>query len=119
MYYSRGLARHFQLLSTTWPRRERPAYIGLFHNMPVLLGGGVLPQRAQLGVLREHERSVIVLAFNGAHDDDLAGQLLYVGRFRAQSLPVVVGPREEIEAAAGPQVMAQLDAGKAWCPPEA
>ncbi|WP_341855575.1 hypothetical protein [Brachybacterium sp. GPGPB12] len=33
--YSRGLARHFQLLSATWPEQERPAYVGLFHDLPV------------------------------------------------------------------------------------
>src|SRR5690606_16145701 len=33
--YSRGLARHFQLLAATWPEQERPAYVGLFHDLPV------------------------------------------------------------------------------------
>lgn len=65
------------------------------------------------------ERSAVVVAFNGAHDPELAGHLLYVGMSRARSLLVVVGPREEIEAAAGAKVMAALDAGAAWCPPEA
>ena len=36
--YSRGLARHFQLLSATWPEQERPAYVGLFHDLPVRWG---------------------------------------------------------------------------------
>jgi len=36
--YSRGLARHFQLLSATWPGQERPAYVGLFHDLPVRWG---------------------------------------------------------------------------------
>ena len=36
--YSRGLARHFQLLATTWPERERPAFVGLFHDLPVRWG---------------------------------------------------------------------------------
>ncbi|WP_241237374.1 nuclease-related domain-containing DEAD/DEAH box helicase [Brachybacterium saurashtrense] len=36
--YSRGLARHFQLLATTWPPEERPAYVGLFHDLPVTWG---------------------------------------------------------------------------------
>ena len=38
MCYSRGLARHFQLLSATWPARERPAYIGTFHQLPFRWG---------------------------------------------------------------------------------
>ncbi|ASK64712.1 NERD domain protein [Brachybacterium avium] len=36
--YSRGLARHFQLLTSTWPVEERPAYVGLFHDLPVRWG---------------------------------------------------------------------------------
>ncbi|MGP9734844.1 NERD domain-containing protein [Brachybacterium sp. AOP42-C2-15] len=36
--YSRGLARHFQLLAATWPEEERPAYVGLFHELPVRWG---------------------------------------------------------------------------------
>ena len=36
--YSRGLARHFQHLVTTWPQEERPAYVGLFHQLPVRWG---------------------------------------------------------------------------------
>lgn len=68
------------------------------------------------------ERSAVVLAFNGAHEPALAGQMLYVGMSRAQSHLVVVGPREEIVAAAGTAgeaVMRALDAGQAWSPPEA
>jgi hypothetical protein len=36
--YSRGLARHFQLLTATWPEEERPAFVGLFHDLPVRWG---------------------------------------------------------------------------------
>lgn len=36
--YSRGLARHFQQLSQAWPEEERPAYVGLFHDLPVQWG---------------------------------------------------------------------------------
>lgn len=36
--YSRGLARQFQLLAATWPEEERPAYVGLFHELPVRWG---------------------------------------------------------------------------------
>lgn len=37
--YSRGLARFFQRETATWPRRERPAYVGLFHQLAVDWGG--------------------------------------------------------------------------------
>jgi hypothetical protein len=33
--YSRGLARFFQREAATWPAKERPAYVGLFHQLPV------------------------------------------------------------------------------------
>jgi hypothetical protein len=36
--YSRGLARFFERLTATWPNRERPAYVGLFHQLPILWG---------------------------------------------------------------------------------
>lgn len=36
--YSRGLARHFQLLTAQWPKGDRPAYVGLFHDLPVTWG---------------------------------------------------------------------------------
>ncbi|WP_278236060.1 NERD domain-containing protein/DEAD/DEAH box helicase [Isoptericola sp. AK164] len=36
--YSRGLGRYFQRITATWPRRDRPAYVGLFHELPVSWG---------------------------------------------------------------------------------
>lgn len=33
--YSRGLARYFERTTRTWPAREQPAYVGLFHQLPV------------------------------------------------------------------------------------
>jgi hypothetical protein len=33
--YSRGLARFFEREAATWPVKERPAYVGLFHRLPV------------------------------------------------------------------------------------
>ena len=36
--YSRGLARWFERNTELWPRRERPAYVGLFHQLPVEWG---------------------------------------------------------------------------------
>lgn len=36
--YSRGLARFLQRLSETWPVKERPAFVGLFHQLPVEWG---------------------------------------------------------------------------------
>ncbi len=36
--YSRGLGRYFERITATWPRRERPAYVGLFHDLPLSWG---------------------------------------------------------------------------------
>ena len=36
--YSRGLARYFERTVETWKPRERPAYVGLFHQLPVQWG---------------------------------------------------------------------------------
>ena len=36
--YSRGLARFLQRLSETWPASERPAFVGLFHRLPIEWG---------------------------------------------------------------------------------
>ena len=36
--YSRGLARFLQRLADTWPARERPAFVGLFHQLPIEWG---------------------------------------------------------------------------------
>ena len=36
--YSRGLARFLQGVTTEWKPRERPSYVGLFHDLPVKCG---------------------------------------------------------------------------------
>ena len=36
--YSRGLARYFERITATWRPKERPAYVGLFHQLPVEWG---------------------------------------------------------------------------------
>lgn len=38
MCYSRGLGRFLQLFTAQWPEQERPAYVGLFHDLPVSWG---------------------------------------------------------------------------------
>lgn len=38
MCYSRGLGRYLERTTSTWPARERPAYVGLFHELPVRWG---------------------------------------------------------------------------------
>lgn len=36
--YSRGLARYFELVVSGWPEEERPLFVGLFHDLPLMLG---------------------------------------------------------------------------------
>ena len=36
--YSRGLARFLQRFTAGWKPRERPSYVGLFHELPVMWG---------------------------------------------------------------------------------
>ncbi|MFI7481488.1 NERD domain-containing protein [Kocuria sp. M1R5S2] len=63
------------------------------------------------------ERSVVVLAVNGFQDPARARRMVYVGMSRARSLLVVVAPREVLAEAAGPELLAALDAGQSWSPP--
>ena len=36
--YSRGLGRYLERVTEQWPRRERPAFVGLFHELPIAWG---------------------------------------------------------------------------------
>ena len=36
--YSRGLAAYLREFTSSWPARERPAYVGLFHDLPLRWG---------------------------------------------------------------------------------
>jgi superfamily I DNA and RNA helicase len=36
--YSRGLGRYLERVTEQWPRRERPAFVGLFHDLPITWG---------------------------------------------------------------------------------
>ena len=36
--YSRGLGRYLQRITRTWKPRERPAFVGLFHDLPIAWG---------------------------------------------------------------------------------
>ncbi|MDN5822038.1 MAG: NERD domain-containing protein [Brachybacterium sp.] len=67
--YSRGLARHFQLLTSTWPVEERPAYVGLFHDLPVLWGAGTEADFDGTAVAYYEEHLPRRLAELAAHQD--------------------------------------------------
>lgn len=43
MCYSRGLGRQFQRVVSGWPKHDRPAYVGLFHDLPTSWGAPVGP----------------------------------------------------------------------------
>lgn len=42
--YSRGLGRYFERITQGWPSRERPAYVGLFHDLPIAWGAEPGPE---------------------------------------------------------------------------
>ena len=42
--YSRGLARFLQQMAAQWPSAHRPAYVGLFHALPLAWGADPPPQ---------------------------------------------------------------------------
>jgi len=62
------------------------------------------------------ERSVVVLAVNGFHDEARARRLLYTGLSRARLLLVVVGPRGEVERVGGEGARVRLADSEAWVP---
>ena len=41
--YSRGLARFLQRMTAQWPPAQRPAYVGLFHSLPLAWGADPPP----------------------------------------------------------------------------
>ena len=46
--YSRGLARFLQRMTAEWPPTHRPAYIGLFHALPLQWGADTPPEDEDL-----------------------------------------------------------------------
>ena len=38
MCYSRGLGQYLQMVTAKWPEGDRPEYVGLFHNLPLMWG---------------------------------------------------------------------------------
>jgi hypothetical protein len=42
--YSRGLARFLQRMTAEWPPKQRPAYVGLFHALPLAWGAEPPPE---------------------------------------------------------------------------
>jgi phosphoglycolate phosphatase-like HAD superfamily hydrolase len=46
--YSRGLARFLQRMTAEWPAKHRPAYVGLFHALPLAWGADPPPKDEDL-----------------------------------------------------------------------
>jgi superfamily I DNA and RNA helicase len=46
--YSRGLARFLQRMTAEWPPKHRPAYVGLFHTLPLQWGADPPPEDEDL-----------------------------------------------------------------------
>lgn len=92
--YSRGLARFLQRMTAGWPPEHRPAYVGLFHTLPLAWGAGPPPG-----------------------DQDLAASSTYYEeRLPAQmgELAANLGEEEKYDAIVVDEAQ---DFGAAWWPP--
>ncbi len=92
--YSRGLARFLQRMTAEWPPKQRPAYVGLFHALPLAWGADPPPE-----------------------DEDLAASSIYYEeRLPAQmgELAARLGGEEKYDAIVVDEAQ---DFGAAWWPP--
>ena len=92
--YSRGLARFLQRMTAEWPPKHRPAYVGLFHALPLQWGADPPPE-----------------------DQDLAASSAYYEeRLPAQmgELAARLGEEEKYDAIVVDEAQ---DFGAAWWPP--
>ncbi len=92
--YSRGLARFLQRVTAGWPAASRPAYVGLFHALPLAWGADPPPQ----------------------DPDSAANSAYYEERLPAQMgvLAARLGREEKFDAVIVDEAQ---DFGAAWWPP--
>ncbi len=96
--YSRGLARFLQRMTATWPAAHRPAYVGLFHALP--LQWGAEPPPADDAV----EHSAYYEERLPAQLGDLAARLDRQDKYDA----IVVDEAQDFSAAWWPPTLACL-----------
>jgi superfamily I DNA/RNA helicase len=68
--YSRGLARFFQRVTAAWPKAERPAYVGLFHSLPLAWGADQPPPEDDAAARTDYDETSLPKQMG-----DLAAQL--------------------------------------------
>jgi hypothetical protein len=92
--YSRGLARFLQRMTAEWPPRHRPAYVGLFHALPLAWGADPPP----------------------GDEDLVARSTYYEERLPAQmgELAASLGEEDKYDAIVVDEAQ---DFGAAWWPP--
>jgi Nuclease-related domain/UvrD-like helicase C-terminal domain len=92
--YSRGLARFLQRMTAQWPPAHRPAYVGLFHALPLAWGADPPPE----------------------DPDSAASSTYYEERLPAQmgELAAHLGKEEKFDAIIVDEAQ---DFGAAWWPP--
>jgi hypothetical protein len=92
--YSRGLARFLQRMTAGWPLEHRPAYVGLFHALPLQWGADPPPPE----------------------EDHAASVVYYEERLPAQmgELAASLGEAEKYDAIVVDEAQ---DVGAAWWPP--
>ena len=92
--YSRGLARFLQRVTDQWPPKHRPAYVGLFHALPLAWGADPPP----------------------ADEDAAVSSTYYEERLPAQmgQLTASLGEEDKYDAIVVDEAQ---DFGAAWWPP--
>jgi hypothetical protein len=95
--YSRGLARFLQRMTASWPPEQRPAYVGLFHALPLAWGADPPPEDPE-------ERSAYYEERLPAQMTALAASLAKEDKYDA----IVVDEAQDFSAAWWPPTLACL-----------
>lgn len=95
--YSRGLAGFLQRMTAEWPPRQRPAYVGLFHALPLAWGAEPPPEDPAEQVTYYEERLP-------AQMGELAASLAWEDKYDA----IIVDEAQDLGAAWWPPTLACL-----------
>jgi hypothetical protein len=97
--YSRGLARFLQRMTAEWPPKHRPAYIGLFHALPLQWGADPPPADEDLAASSTYYEERLP-----AQMGELAARLGAADKYDA----IVVDEAQDFSAAWWPPTLACL-----------
>jgi phosphoglycolate phosphatase-like HAD superfamily hydrolase len=97
--YSRGLARFLQRMTAEWPRAHRPAYVGLFHALPLAWGAKPPPKDEDLAAASSYYEEQLPTQMG-----ELAASLGDADKFDS----IVVDEAQDFSAAWWPPTLACL-----------